>query len=752
MLRKRIWAAARNTLITICLIVPAYAFAQDLASEQTEDEFIIEEVIVTATRRAVSLQDVPQSITALTSQALDNMGAINLEDYALSVPGLQITKAAVGFNSVSLRGIRSIDGNTGAAVGYYLDETPVSAAFAFPEIPILDIERVEVLRGPQGTLYGEGSMGGTIRVITNKPNVNDYELEVGGQYSSTNKGGTNYGLDFVANMPFIQDTFAVRVAARVEDWDGYIDNVLRGEEDTNTTKSTFYRIAARWLASDALTIDFSANISRSEFGAYNLSNKNLEVSRTAAEFGDDDYDLYNLTVDYAFPWADLVSSSSWYTRDRFFQDDLAFAIPFLDFIFDPFGLGPFDSAWRETPEEIDMFVQEVRLVSTSDGPLRWTVGAFFKDLDRTQFIDGGAMPAIPPQFIEIVNELFFGVPGVDVLFHSEDRLNIKQLAAFGEVSYELSDRWEILGGLRVFQEDRKSTGVNTGTFLFALAGVGPITSTTSDDDTVVSPKGTITYRYNDTGLVYGTISKGFRSGGQNVDAIFVDPSKTSFGPESLWNYEMGLKSSFADGRMTFNGSIYYLDWSDMQVESAVLDLGSVIGNAGSAHSLGVDAEFVYTPIQSLQFILGGSWIEAELDEDVAIPSPPPFPPLNAPSGTQIPGVPEFTFNAAVDYYFPAFSGLNGMLHADYNYYGSTFTGLLNATGGPNSIKNPAFNLVNLRAGLEGEHWQAAVYVSNLFDERPLTALCCTDLFGLGLGNFFAVTRPRTIGVSIRYRF
>jgi len=751
MLIERISTWVCNAVIMACLVFPAFSLAQNGATEQG-DELILEEVIVTATRRAVALQDVPQSITALTSQALDNMGAINLEDYALSVPGLQITKAMAGFNNVSLRGVRSVGGDTGAAVGYYLDETPVSAAFAFPEIPVLDVERIEVLRGPQGTLYGEGSMGGTIRIITKKPNAEAYELEAGGQYSSTNNGGTNYALDFVANMPLIEDTLALRVTGRVDDWDGYVENVWLGVDDANDAQNSYFRIAARWLASENLTIDLSANIGRSEFGAYNFGNKDLEVSRSLLEFGDDDFDLYNLTIDYAFPWADLVSSTSSYQRDRFNQDDLAFAIPFLDFIFDPFGLGPFESAWRETPQEIDMFVQEVRLVSTGDGPLRWTVGAFYKDLDRLGTIDGGAAPEIPLQFIQLVNELFFGVPDVDVLFRSKEEFSIQQLAAFGEISYEISDRWEVLAGLRVFKEDRKSTMFSTGTFLFALAGTGPVSSTTKDSDSVVSPKGTVTYRYNDNGLVYGTISKGFRSGGQNVDAIFVDPTQTSYGPETLWNYEMGLKSASADGRMIFNGSIYYLDWSDMQVESAVLDIGGVIGNAGSAHSLGIDAEFVYRPVRELQFTLGGAWIEAELDEDVPIPNPPPTPPLVAPSGTPIPGVPEFTFNAAVDYYYPAFSGLNGTLHADYSYYGATHTGLLNSTGGPSSVENPAYNLVGIRAGLEGKHWQATLFVSNLFDERPLTAWGGVDQFGMGLGNFFVLMRPRTIGVDLRYRF
>ncbi len=717
-----------GALLFVSVLWPLAVVAQDA----DEDEMTFEVVLVTATRREESLQDISIAVTALSGDFLQDIGAINFSDYARFVPGLDFSDQGTGQNRITIRGISPESGVQ--TVGMYFDEIPTNAANGGQfDIKLVDIERVEVLKGPQGTRYGEGSMGGTIRVLTAKPNAQEMEGRVAGSYSSVSHGGSGYNMTGMINIPIVEDTFALRVVAYHEDSPGFIDNVFLEQEDVNDEVSTGGRVAATWFATDQLSITGTFMFQDVKTGGRNYASSDqageLEQAAYVEEPYSDNFSIGNLLINYEMGWADFMSSTSVYDRET--TNEAAFFSPgslaVLDFFAGLFGLEqpiiPF--IFRE---DYDAVVQEFRFVSNKDGPLQWVAGVFYKDHNDDITSDLRVFDILLP---------ILGAPplGIATAFQ-----NFQQYAVYVDLAWQATERFELGFGGRYFKEDQE----NINGVVDPTTGVITVTQTRDESFSQFVPRIDMNFAINDAANFYALIADGFRSGGVNGNPGGNIPA--TFDSDKVRSYEVGLKTVFADGRVALNAALYYNDWTNMQTSdfdpSTALSFTS---NLGDAHTSGIEADISAMLIDGLTVRLAGNYTEAELDSDV--------PASGAVEGDKLQSVPELSWSASIDYRWPLFDQYSGMVRADYQYVGSSYSNFANSS--PNTTKIPSYNLLNLRAGIETEKWYVHLFVRNATDEVA-TLVFGPDFFGPGFGVPESAqlyrNRPRTVGIEAALRF
>ncbi len=604
------------------------------------------------------------------------------------------------------------------------------------------------MRGPQGTLYGEGSMGGTIKIIPNKPNVTKYQFKFDPGFTSTNNGGSNYDFNGMANIPVIQNKLAVRATGFYQKNDGYINNVGIGIDNVNTQETFGGRVAARYLATEKLFFTASAIFSDTKLGGNYTANEDLEQSTSVRENLNDNYSIYNLNAYYDFSFANFTFSGSFYNRKKDNVVDLGFLLPEVNGLLGMFGLDPRTSIWTDNVQDFNVYSGEARLVSSGDGPFKWTVGAFYKDYDMSGEIIGDSQDPIPDESVTFIIQTIMGIPGVTGTFINNNSRKVTQMAGFAELSYDITSQLNVLGGIRLFNENRDFNSFSGGLFPVLQTQIPPTEVEDKGDETVVNPKFTLTYKPIANMITYTTASKGFRSGGQNLFAFMFPGAPASYGSETLWNYELGVKSVLLNGRLIANTAAFYNAWTDMQLSTRSRASLTVNENVGKAHTTGVDAELTWLPLKGLSISAGGNYTKAETDVVVQLPAgndPNTGEELfnDVPKGTQLPYVPELGLNLAAQYRFPLSNSIRLTPRAEYNYTAKSTNALLNAE------ENPAYSTINLKAGLEYNWLEAFVYVNNLTDERIKQTFWFEDPT---LGKIYAMGRPRTIGIGLRSRF
>lgn len=717
-------------VLTFGLVLPPIALAQG----SDENSSILEEVIVTAQKREQNVQDIAASIAVMSAGTLADMGAGGYEGFAQALPTLQFTESRPGATQISLRGVSPIAG-LGAPVSIYMDEMLVTGQTGIQQdIRTFDVARVEVLRGPQGTLYGEGSLGGTLRIVTNKPDPSGFEAAVDAVYSNIDSGGDGTDIKAMVNIPLATDTAALRLVATYKDQDGWIDQVNTGEKDVNEIKIGSARAALRWLPNERLILDFVAQFNNVETGAPNMANSDNQNYSIVHEFAKDETQMFNFTLDYEFDFASLVSATSYTQRDT--------GPSFSDFspLAPAFGL---QEILFNRPSSEDGFTQEVRLVSNSTGALHWTAGLFYKDYQSVVKNTTETVPELPAP-----------------LFDLSIGQDFQQIAAFGELTYDFTDKWRGMVGLRVFKEDRKSPA-EVGGLLFP-PGIGDIDFSNEDSWTVVSPKFSLMYDASEDINLYVLASNGFRAGGVNPFAPFLNElgqsAVDSFDPEKLWNYETGMKSTWLDGMLLFNATAFYMDWTDLQVSvpSLVFPFFNFVANAGSAHTAGLELELMANLSDQWQVGLNSAFINAELDEDASYFDPVfgeiPF----GGKGDKIPLVPELKMNAWVTYRQQLSGSWGFMARADYAYRGKLYSALQSAPTPPGvepGLPVPSTNMINLRLGIEGEIWSVYLFGQNVTNDR-LTQVNTnsTNFMDPSSDVLFVVGQPRTWGINVTGRF
>jgi outer membrane receptor protein involved in Fe transport len=715
----------------------------------------IEEVVVTAEKRSQNIQLVPASVSALQGGKLNDLGLSRLTDYSQYVPGLNITNGgSPGQTSVTLRGIAAV--GPGSVVGYYIDDTPLGSStnYAIATLMALDLmpydlERFEVLRGPQGTLYGAGAMGGLIKYVLKQADTGAYSAQVGGELSNTS-GGSGLGSAFRAalNAPLAQDRLAIRASVYDRNYEGYTDNVFRGDKDSNTGRQYGGRLGLTWKPADSLRVNLNAiwNRTRSDDNAVvTLGNVTTYVDNGAVFYRGEptlgrlagshpfsqpftkSIDYYSGTVNWDAPaGVTVTSATSWSrTRTHRVQDSSSSygVYPLL------FGL---PEGYSDYHLDLDLkkFTQEVRAASASGGRFEWLVGGFYTHESSANHQLANVYDTNYVQLTGPVFSPFF----LDAQLPS----TYDEYAAFGDLTLNITDRFDVTGGVRYAHNSQDFRQILDGAILGGFTDI-PSQSSESVATWSVSSR----YRFTDDVMLYGKIATGYRPGGPNAALPGANPTVDS---DKLTSYEAGLKSTFLDGRALFNITAYDIEWKGIQlaVNSPSCSC-SYLANAGDAYSRGFELEGSFLPIEGLRLGYNAAYTKAELTSLLA-----GAPPLL--TGFQLPGVPRWSGGLTADYAWPLNDQVRASVGAGVRYVGEQNSGAVSASD-PNA-RNPSYTTADLRAGLSTDRFQVNFFVRNLTNklaylsqspqQNPLTG---------GVATIDATPlEPRVFGVSVDARF
>jgi len=771
------------------------------ATDADQKPKVTEEMVVTARKFEETIQEVPMSVAAPTESVLRDRGAETMEDVAANVAGFTVQNLGPGQSQVAIRGVSSgqiVRDQPGVkeGVGIYLDESVISLSLFTPDIDLFDLSRIEVLRGPQGTLFGAGSQSGTVRYITNQPKLGVSETIGDFTLSSISGGSVGGSVKAAVNVP-MGDTAAMRVAAYYTSYGGYMDAVqpnLSVKKDVNTGNRTGARVTFGFKPTTALTI--TPRILYQEvkmdgwnrIDAFNVLGNPYTTTQPAVHLGPrqlftqikepftDKFTLGDVNITYDLGGTTLTSVTSYTDRDVLVVRDATALTGSIT------GGSPLTfpaNVWRLDAPLSDktrakLFTQEVRLAGTTIPRLRWLAGAFYTDINRKYGQD--LLVSGFEDLTHIGTAGHFGAPK-DVLFFSRLDYNHTQYALFGEATYSLSDRLDLTGGLRYynFKEDRKQ--VFDGIFADAT---GPTAGKITANG--IAPRVIAAFKLNDASRLYASISKGFRLGGINdqLNVPLCTPQDlinygghATWDDETLWNYEVGSKSQFMEGRGSLNLAVFRSEIKDLQ---AILTAGScssrIVLNVPKARSTGGELEFALAPSEKFDFAISASQAKSSLRSNVTVPDANGNPVILAgiKSGNRLPSVPENQFAAAATYHWQAAGNWAGYVTGAFHHVGSRFTqvgdqaagfgtvplGYTNM-GGPFTQSTftfdpelPAYDLLNLRFGVLKNKWDIALFLNNVTDERAFLAL--DQERGTNARVGYLTNQPRTFGISTRVNF
>ncbi len=750
------------TLLALPVSALAQATGQALESRsQPGGAQELDAIVVTATRRSEKLQDVPLSVTVLGQEQLDAKGIVGYEGLAHETPGVVLNRPSANFNNFTARGIATngYNANLQSTVAIYIDELPISANgnSTVLDPSLYDVERIEFLRGPQGTLFGSGSLAGALRILTHAPDPNAFDASFLADVGVTGSSSLRQRYNAMVNIPLAQDTMALRVVGFSRNEDGYIDNLGTGVKDANVLKAWGGRATLLWEPTDRFSAQVRLSREESTPEDSSLTNPDLGRDKRYSDRPDmfnGTMDNYNLTLDYQFDGAHLTSSSTWSDYDAAFNVDLA---------------GTYGQAFAfalDAPFNSKTFVQEVRLVSDTGGRFEWVLGGFHFKRDRDvyfgyrsneEFLQRSGITGLP-------DEYYLRFLSTDVS---------KEQALFGQLTYHFNDDfWATLGlryGSTQAQAFTAAGGYNsdylTQAYLYAFFGIpgGPVTITPVEAATGAKAKETgpsyrlsASWRPVPSVTTYAAVATGFRAPVVNaragsVSTIDPDDLVIPYGADSdkLINYELGMKGSWLDGRLAANLALYYVDWNDIQVQAnRVSDQVQFATNIGGAYSRGLEFELMAMPNMDWTIALNGSFNRARVDE---------LTPQEATiSGTVLGArlaAPEFSASLVTSYRFDFIRGSEGNASLAIVHVGD-FPGQFQYVPGQPGVVSPTFDytdaytVVNANVAAAFDHYTVGMYVENLFDDRSVTYVH-PEAF---LDGRYALVRPRTVGVRVGYRF
>lgn len=725
-----------------------------VAQESPQNESsTLQEVIVTAMKTPERLQDVPMSVTAVSTASLEKSGDLTLDDIGRQVPGLSVTSAAPGQNIVTMRALP-------AAV--YLDDTPLTGATTIsggsfhgamdPEL--FDLARVEVLRGPQGTLYGAGSMGGIVRYITNQPDLGSSGGAVQATVSDTNLGGLNDEVDMLINQPLAPGKAAARLTGFYRDYDGYLNRyptdpnsylaVLPGPvaRHVNTNKTYGSRLLLKYKPLEWLTVTPSAYYQRTDLGApFTFDNPpgtfdNPIQSRLVREPSTDETKLFALTMDGHWNPIDVTSATSYFARSFRDTEDGSKPLYYYAAVF-----GAPQTYVYPAPlnlmTSVHVFTEELR-GSGVVGPAHFLLGGFYSRSSESDYWDW----ATPPGYAQAFGNPFSGQD----LYIGPDHSTDVQQAIFGEINVEILPKLHAIGGLRAQDETEQAFSNYSGVF-----NGGTTNFYGSSHASVVTPKYGFAYDPTPDVNMYATATKGFREGGPiipipatcngDLQALGLSSPPTSVKPDHVWDYEAGAKTQWLERALTVDGDVYDIKWNDIQQSIFLPTCGLAPPlNFGTASSRGAELEIRYLSNVGLQVSVAVGYNDAKLTSTV--------PGATAPAGAQLINYPKWMGSATLEYDV-TLGRLQGYGRIDYN---TTSYQLNNYSSSSVFYKDAGYSLADLRVGIKRDRWQYSAFVTNLLDKRAETQLPTSETIDLGTQRRYALTMPRTIGVDVRFDF
>lgn len=796
------------------LIAASPAFAQTSQEDTTQ----LEEVIVTGTLRgATNVQDTPINIAAVGGAQIERQGLTDLAEIARYVPGVYLVdQGPRNANRIIVRGLNidplgeSVGQSAGGTVATYIGNVPISV-----DLKLNDISQVEFLLGPQGTLYGAGTLGGAIRYLPNRPTFGEFSGQIRGDaygYSEGEDISTDFGL--TVNVP-ISDTLAFRASLDQLNDQGFIDMPylaneigvsnpnafdsanVHGEKDVNTEDVLSGRAAIRWQPSDRFDATLSYNYQNSDVGGRQVTGRRIdtlpvpvgeyEAAQRVKEPNKRTSDLVALEMEIDLGFADLISATGYQTFEedgRRDQTDLLISLQYSYELFPGF------TAYTQELEDNDTFTQELRLTSKPDsGPLSWIVGGYYS---RENYWNSSA--EYTPGYDQFVLDVFEtgGLLRPDSLeYYSVSNGKITETAFFGELTYQITPAWQITGGARRYTYKLQTASATDFPLLrTAFDGEDPDSiildyESSGDDEDGWLYKLNTSYAVNEDLLIYATISDGFRAGGSNnltacddpadpdaPQSVCALPDELAYTSEKTRNYEIGIKSQWFDKRLTVNGDIFYIDWKDPQVSGATLTgLSPITKNGSGAETKGFEVSFNAQVTDAFSLRGSYSYTKAELTDlapnlitAITGEAPTPYDTfyVDGEAGDRLPGSPEYQLSLFADYAYPLANGMT----LDFGY-GVTASGdVLTRTGGRGGgVTLDAYDIhsASIRLTPPTGDWAVTAYVNNLWDEFAETGARSTPLANQVLTNndggsvyarnyFTNVLPPRQIGIRFTKDF
>jgi iron complex outermembrane receptor protein len=747
-----------------------------IAQQSRPDTGQLEEIVVTAEKRETTIETTPISLTAVSGADIMNLGFSDLASLMLSVPGVSLRTSGPGMTEFEMRGVASNGGNS-PTVGFYFDETPMTAPAATNEGKIVispdlyDLNRVEVLRGPQGTLYGSGSMGGTIRVIPNAPNPDAFEASAEAKFADTDHGGFDHAENTMINLPFWGGRAALRIVGSYSSDAGWIDRVViapgafplptgtvRGNvlaapiateyHNVNDVEQTGVRVSAVFKPIDGLTITPSYFYQKLRAGGlpYIDSVPGTDAHYQPFDIAEnyrDEIHLEALSIKYRTDVFEISSATAYWSRHEPLIQDASESWttglgPAFVSGYGP-GNGGIGAAYADEDNQSHQTTQELRIASVGDTRLKWLAGYFYSDFQSGWDI------IFPSQ---TGAEVF----GSNNLFSYYSPFKILQQSVFGELTYNITDPFAITVGARRYHYDAPVELNQYG------ALTNTVMTTTSENAQGVTPKVSLSYQFDKDLLVFATAAKGFRPGGgtgpvptsgplsceaqlmiQYGSKGFV-PGPISFTSDSVWSYELGEKWRSADGRFSINASGYFESWVGVQQVNALSSCGYVYtANVGDAHVKGGEIEARAIVVRDLEASANVTYSDAALTSATLIDAG--FNP-----GTPIQQVPKWSGSASLTYHHDLTGDLALTAHAESTYVGSR----TDETFATNTL--PSYDLTNIRGGFKGARWSAVLFMNNVTDKRALLNNITQDAVNLPTFNRVAVSQPRTTGIDFNYKF
>ena len=725
-----------GSLAALAMTMPAHA--DDAAdSEQT--------IVVTAQKREQRLIDVPQSVSVVSGDALENVQATNFADYLKLVPGLQLNQTTPGFGRLVLRGVNT--GGVASTVAVYQDETTFGSSSGLANGAILagdfdtfDIERIEVLRGPQGTIYGASSMGGVLKYVTRKPDTSALEVRARASIETVKGGDESYLGSAVVNLPLGQ-TVAFRASGFYRDFGGFIDSIGTAgsdiEKDINSSKSYGGRASVLFRPSENFSVQLSAYLQNLKTDASNSVDSDPATGRTlygrlsqsqfVPEFTDVRYRVYSAVVDADLGFANLVSATSYSSLSQSFRGDLTTQYGGLIELF--FGVP--NDFYQGQLTRVRRFSQEIRLQSPENERFEWLLGAYYT---REKGIIDQTFHAVEPGTLTPIDGLpLLGVAAINSRY--------RELAGFANATIHFGERFDLTFGGRYSGNRQRADQISDGVLAGGLIELPEARSSENVFTFSLAPQ----FEISDQATLYARVAKGFRPGGPNVLAPGAPAELATYGSDSLISYEVGLKAETLDRSFAIDVAAFHIDWKDIQVFGQVNDFG-VNFNGGKAKSEGAEFTATLRPTRGLTLSVNGAYTNARLKDDT-----PPL--VGGFAGDRLPYTPKFSIGANADYEW----ALGGDTKT---YVGASVRSLSKQPAGfdfefrtLNGRQRylPAYEVVDLRAGVDFGPYSLELYAKNLTDSEGKTSLEAPANVPLGAAGT-AVIRPRTFGVTLTAGF
>jgi iron complex outermembrane recepter protein len=753
-LRKSIYLMS-TSLLTLGLAATDAA-AQTVVPPQTarpaatDPNAILEEIVVTASKREEKLRDVPSAITVLTGNTLNKLGVQSVRDFATLTPGLTVQDSAnPGYGKIFIRGLTTGTLQQSATTVYYIDEVPFTAssangggAFIAPDPELTDIDRIEVLKGPQGTLYGASSLGGVIRLVTKKPDASHVAGSARAEMSAIDGGGIGYSVSGSLNAPLVTDQLALRATGFYRRAPGYVDNVGTGTSNVNRSDFKGGRIALRWTPNERLSIDVVGQLQDIDTRGPALQSTvagtltPLLGERKFSNFFDAPtevrYRFGSITGAYETDVGQIIASAAYLESSLRLQSDVTPIYGPLLPVFRALGFAYPAGTGVAIDSTVPMVKEtaELRFVS--------------KRLDRIEFVAGGFFThermAAPTDAIARTTSNVNLPDPLGTIFSAPVKDKYQEISGFGDATFYLTDELDITGGLRFAHSTEDFSTRYGGVYYTVLAG-GPLqlppVHSSNDHLTYLA---TLRWRPTSNLSFFARAASGYRSGGPQVAPIVPPGAQTVINPDTVWNYEIGFKGDAFDKRLSFEASGYHIDWKDIQLYT-IFNGSQLLANAGKAKVDGFEAQVTVRPTRLLSVTANVGYTNSRVTQ--VDPGVTAY--IGAAAGDPIPQTPRWTASATIDQLVPLGGDLQGDLGATIRRQSSRFTSFPGSISDPN-LRLPGVTTIDLRAGVWFRDYQVQFRVENMTDRLAVAN------YTPGVPSYAYLTRPRTFTVSVSTTF